>query len=82
MTDQGMSKTILPGVALMTHNVFAGLAETNDILARHGLSARVVLATVTVLHPVKSVLLDPEVRASRRAGAVGLYDVLRRRGRL
>jgi release factor glutamine methyltransferase len=58
------------GVALMTHNVFVGLAETNDILARHGLSARVVLATVTVLHPVKSALLDQEVRARYAGNAI------------
>src|SRR5712691_3522578 len=58
------------GIAFMTHNVFAGLAETNDILGRHGLSARVVLATVTVLHPVKSALLDPDVRARYAGNAI------------
>ena len=58
------------GVALMTHNVFAGLPETNDILARHNLSARVVLATVTLLHPMKSALLDPDVRARYAGNAI------------
>ena len=58
------------GIAFMTHNVFAGLAETEDILARHGLSAQVILATVTVLHPVKSALLDPDVRASYSGSAI------------
>jgi release factor glutamine methyltransferase len=51
------------GVAFMTHNVFAGLAETQDMLACQGLAARAILATTTILHPMKSALLSPEIRA-------------------
>ena len=58
------------GIAFMTHNVFAGLAQTEDILARHGLSARVIMATVTVLHPMKSVLLSSDVRARYAGSAI------------
>jgi release factor glutamine methyltransferase len=52
------------GVAFMTQNVFAGLAETECILAQSGLSARMILATTIIIHPMKSALLSPEVRAS------------------
>lgn len=58
------------GVAFMTHNVFAGVAETDEILARHGLSAKPILATVTLLHPIKSVLLSPDVRAGYAGTAI------------
>jgi release factor glutamine methyltransferase len=58
------------GVAFMTHNVFAELTETEDTLACHGLSARAILATVTVLHPMKSVLLNPDVRARYAGNAI------------
>ena len=58
------------GVAFMTHNVFARLEETNDILARHGLSARAILATVSLLHPVKSDLLNPDVRTRYTGTAI------------
>lgn len=58
------------GVAFMTHNVFAGLEETDDILRRHGFSARAILATVTLLHPVKSDLLNPDVRTRYTGTAI------------
>jgi release factor glutamine methyltransferase len=58
------------GVAFMTHNVFAGLEETEDVLHRHGLSARAIMATVTVLHPVKSDLLNPDVRTKYTGSAI------------
>lgn len=58
------------GVAFMTHNVFAGLGETNEILACHGLSARAILATVTVLHPMKSVLLNRDIRTRYGGNAI------------
>ncbi len=52
------------GVAYMTHNVFVGLTRTQEILAEQGLAGRSVLATTAVLHPRKSSLLHPQVRAS------------------
>jgi release factor glutamine methyltransferase len=58
------------GVAFMTHNVFAGLAETDDMLARQGLSARAIIATTTILHPMKSALLCPDVRAKYAGVAI------------
>jgi release factor glutamine methyltransferase len=58
------------GVAFMTHNVFAGLEETAEILERDGLSARSIMATVTVLHPMKSTLLNPDVRTRYTGSAI------------
>jgi len=52
------------GVAFITHNVFVGMEKTEAILRKHGLAARPILSTTTVLHPVKSALLNPRVRAS------------------
>jgi release factor glutamine methyltransferase len=51
------------GVAFMTHNEFAGLAETEGVLASHGLSVRSIMTTTVILHPSKSSLLGPEIRA-------------------
>ncbi len=51
------------GVALITHNSFVGVKRTRAALARQGLTARPVLATTVPLHPVKTELLQPEVRA-------------------
>ncbi len=51
------------GVAFMTHNGFAGLPETEEILTRQGLTVRTIQTTTTVLHPVKSLLLNQAVRA-------------------
>jgi len=51
------------GVAFMTHNAFAGIAQTEAILAWHGLTSRTIQVTTTVLHPMKSALLDQAVRA-------------------
>jgi release factor glutamine methyltransferase len=65
------------GVAYMTHNVFAGVSETKDRLAAHGLQARPIMTTTTILHPMKSALLTPEIRA-RHAGQaisrIGPYE--------
>lgn len=69
------------GVAFMTHNVFADVATTQAVLARHGLSSSIVLTTSTVLHPVKSAMLNPRVRAKynglaiRRLGPYEFVDV-------
>jgi methylase of polypeptide subunit release factors len=52
------------GVAFITHNVFVGLTRTEEILASHGLTARAILGTSAVLHPLKSSLLHPQVRAT------------------
>jgi release factor glutamine methyltransferase len=51
------------GVAFMTHNALAGIAQTEAILARHGLTSRTIQTTTTVLHPMKSALLNQAVRA-------------------
>jgi release factor glutamine methyltransferase len=65
------------GVAFMTHNAFAGIIKTGTMLATNGLTARTIQTTTTLLHPVKSALLDEEVR-SRYLGAaihkVGPYE--------
>ena len=54
------------GVAFMTHNGFAGIAQTEAILAWHGLTSRTIQATSQpVLHPMKSALLDQAVRAKK-----------------
>jgi release factor glutamine methyltransferase len=58
------------GVAFMTHNAFAGIAETEASLARHGLTARVIRTTTTVLHPLKSALLNQDVRAKNLGAAL------------
>jgi methylase of polypeptide subunit release factors len=78
----GLRRHLNPGgVAFMTHNVFAGLAETAAILAGQGLSARPILATTTLLHPMKSTLMSPVVRAKydgsamRRLGPYEFADV-------
>lgn len=50
------------GVAFITHNAFVGLDRTNALLAEQHLTARAILSTTVPLHPVKTVLLRPEVR--------------------
>ena len=65
------------GVAFMTHNVFAGVAQTEAILASHGLAARVINTATTMLHPMKSALLSQEVRAKAEGTAltrIGAYE--------
>jgi release factor glutamine methyltransferase len=65
------------GAAFITHNAFVGRATTDAMLAAQGLVAHAVLATTVPLHPTKTVLLQPEVRA-RYTGAglshVGPYE--------
>ena len=51
------------GVAFITHNSIIGRAETRDTLALHGLGAKVVLGLCSMLHPMKSALLSPAIRA-------------------
>lgn len=51
------------GVALITHNAFVGLDRTQAALAPQGLRAHPVLATTVPLHPIKSTLMRPDVRA-------------------
>jgi release factor glutamine methyltransferase len=51
------------GVAFITHSDFVGIDRTKELLAAHGLAARVVLSTTIVLHPVKASYLMPAVRA-------------------
>lgn len=65
------------GVAFVTQNAFLGLAETEAILARHDLTVRIIQSTTIVLHPVKSTLLDRQVRAKNLGGAltrIGPYE--------
>jgi release factor glutamine methyltransferase len=65
------------GVVFMTHNVFAGIAETTAFLAGHGLTVSVIQTVTTVLHPVKSALLSPEIRDQHLGAAltrVGPYE--------
>jgi methylase of polypeptide subunit release factors len=75
---EGLAAHLQPdGVAFMTHNVFADTAKTARMLAGHGLVCRPVLATTTILHPVKSALLNPAVRAShigRTIHRIGPYE--------
>ena len=65
------------GKAFITHNAFVGRARTEAMLAGQGLAARAVLSTTVPLHPTKTALLRPEVRA-RYTGAgisrVGPYE--------
>ena len=69
------------GVALITHNMFVGMERTEAILRGSGLAARPVLSTTSILHPVKSAVLTPKVRASyegtaiRRLGPYEFVDV-------
>jgi len=58
------------GVALITHNVFVGMERTEAILRANGLVARPILSTTSILHPVKSALLAPGVRASHEGTAI------------
>ena len=51
------------GVAFITHNAFVGLADTQATLAAQGLAGHSVLSTTVSLHPTKTALLEPEVRA-------------------
>lgn len=65
------------GVAFMTHNVFAGIPQTEAILASHGLTVRVLNTTTTMLHPMKSALLSQEIRAKTNGTAltrIGIYE--------
>ena len=65
------------GVAFMTHNALAGIAETRVDLQRHGLAARVIQSITTVLHPLKTTLLTPDIRARNLGVAltrVGPYE--------
>lgn len=65
------------GVAFMTHNVFAGIPQTEAVLARSGLTARVINTTTTMLHPMKSALLSDEIRAKSDGTAltrIGAYE--------
>jgi release factor glutamine methyltransferase len=50
------------GVAFITHSEFVGIDRTRELLAAHGLAARVALSTSVLLHPVKATFLVPEVR--------------------
>jgi release factor glutamine methyltransferase len=51
------------GIALITHNAFVGLADTRATLADQGLTAEAVLSTTVSLHPTKTALLEPGIRA-------------------
>jgi len=65
------------GVAFMTHNVFANIAKTYEVLARNGMSVQVIMATTVVLNPTKSALLDSGVRARFSGDAItrfGSYE--------
>ena len=61
------------GVALITHNAFVGLDRTAAMLAEHGLGARIVLSTTVLLHPRKSALLRPEVRATYTGAGISRF---------
>ena len=56
------------GAAFITHNDFVGRERTETLLAAQGLAAHVVLSTTVPLHPTKTALLHPDVRA-RSTGA-------------
>lgn len=78
----GLGRHLRPGgVAFMTHNVFADIPRTNLMLASQGLVARAIMATSTLLHPTKSALMSPAVRAKydgvalRRLGPYEFADV-------
>jgi release factor glutamine methyltransferase len=65
------------GVAFMTQNVFAGIPQTEAILASHGLTVRVINTATTMLHPMKSALLSQEIRAKAQGTAltrIGAYE--------
>jgi release factor glutamine methyltransferase len=65
------------GVAFMTHNVFAGIPQTEAILASHGLTVGVINTATTMLHPMKSALLNQEIRAKAQGTAltrIGAYE--------
>ena len=64
------------GVAFMTHNVAADRTRTDEILAQSHLVARTAHATTMVLHPRKSALLHPSVRARAGNGIsrIGPYE--------
>ncbi len=65
------------GVAFMTHNVFAGISQTEAVLASEGLTVRVINTTTTMLHPMKSALLSQAVRAKAQGTAltrIGAYE--------
>jgi release factor glutamine methyltransferase len=51
------------GVAFITHNAFVGLADTQAALAAQNLTGQSILSTTVSLHPTKTALLEPEVRA-------------------
>jgi hypothetical protein len=61
-------------VAFMTHNVFIGLATTQEILAENGLTAEIVLGTTAILHPRKSSVLNAAVRAAHKGSAIMRLD--------
>ena len=58
------------GVALITHNMFVGMQRTEAILRANGLAARPILSTTAILHPHKSAVLTPDVRASYEGTAI------------
>jgi methylase of polypeptide subunit release factors len=60
------------GMAFITHNAFVGLERTQAILARRGLRAHTVLSTTVALHPTKSELLEPGVRAQYMGAGISL----------
>lgn len=65
------------GVAFMTHNAFAGIPQTEATLASHGLTVRVINTATTMLHPMKSALLSPEIRERTQGTAltrIGAYE--------
>jgi len=65
------------GVAFITHSTFVGFDTTQEVLAMHGLAARVALSTTVLLHPAKAAFLMPAVRAkSADAGIsrIGPYE--------
>ncbi|MEJ0016087.1 MAG: 50S ribosomal protein L11 methyltransferase [Acetobacteraceae bacterium] len=51
------------GAALITHNCFVDLDRTRVMLAAQGLVARIALSTTVPLHPTKTALMQPEIRA-------------------
>jgi len=58
------------GVAFITHNSFIGLAETQAMLQRVGLSVHVILGLHAVLHPLKSKLMNPKFREQYQAAGI------------
>lgn len=70
----GLADHLLPGGrAVITHNGFVDIGRSRDLLARSGLSLRVVLSTLVYISPEKLALMTADVLHAEEGHTIHRY---------